>query len=66
MFCVERRKSWRMLQSKAGVINKEYIAQKALLAEVDAGKIDKAEFFAHAHEMLTEKLGTATPALAKA
>jgi pyruvate-ferredoxin/flavodoxin oxidoreductase len=66
MFCVERRKSWRMLQSKAGVVNKEYIAQKALLAEVDAGKIAKEEFFAHAHEMLAEKLGTATPALAKA
>jgi pyruvate-ferredoxin/flavodoxin oxidoreductase len=66
MFCVERRKSWRMLQSKAGVVNKEYIAQKALLAEVDAGKISKDEFFAHAHEMLAEKLGTGTPALAKA
>jgi pyruvate-ferredoxin/flavodoxin oxidoreductase len=66
MFCVERRKSWRMLQSKAGIVNKEYIAQKALLAEVDAGKISKDEFFAHAHEMLAEKLGTASPALAKA
>ena len=55
-----------MLQSKAGVVNKEYIAQKALLAEVDAGKIAKEEFFAHAHEMLAEKLGTAVPALAKA
>jgi pyruvate-ferredoxin/flavodoxin oxidoreductase len=66
MFCVERRKAWRMLQSKAGVVNKEYIAQKALLAEVDAGKIAKDEFFAHANEMLAEKLGTAAPALAKA
>ena len=66
MFCVERRKAWRMLQSKAGVVNKEYIAQKALLAEVDAGKIGKDEFFAHAHEMLAEKLGTATPVLTKA
>src|ERR1700739_135429 len=66
MFCVERRKSWRMLQSKAGVVNKEYIAQKALLADVDAGKISNDKFFAHAHEMLAEKLGTATPALAKA
>ena len=47
-------------------ILKEYIAQKALLAEVDAGKISKEEFFAHAHEMLAEKLGTATPVLTKA
>ncbi len=30
MFCVERRKAWRMLQSKAGIVNKEYAAQKRL------------------------------------
>ncbi|HVN92900.1 MAG TPA: 2-oxoacid:acceptor oxidoreductase family protein [Terracidiphilus sp.] len=64
MFCVERRKAWRMLQSKAGIVNREYKAQKELLAEVDAGKIAKDEFFAHAHEMLAEKLGKAV--LAKA
>jgi len=39
MFCVERRKAWRMLQSKAGIVNKEYAAQRAILADVDAGKI---------------------------
>ncbi|HET6208135.1 MAG TPA: 2-oxoacid:acceptor oxidoreductase family protein, partial [Terracidiphilus sp.] len=39
MFCVERRKSWRMLQSKAGIKNREYEAQKAILADVDAGKV---------------------------
>jgi pyruvate-ferredoxin/flavodoxin oxidoreductase len=64
MFCVERRKAWRMLQSKAGIKNREYEAQKTILADVDAGKISKDEFFAHAHEMLAEKLGNA--ALAKA
>ncbi len=64
MFCVERRKSWRMLQSKAGIINKEYQAQRALLADVDAGKINKDEFLAHAHEMLAERLGTLVPAKA--
>ena len=56
MFCVERRKSWRMLQSKAGIVNKEYMAQKAILAEVDAGKMSLEEFFAHGHEMLKERL----------
>ena len=64
MFCVERRKSWRMLQSKAGIKNREYEAQKALLAEVDAGKINKDEFLAHAQEMLAEKLGALVPAKA--
>jgi len=63
MFCVERRKAWRMLQSKAGIVNREYQAQKDLLAELDAGKIARDEFFAHGHEMIAEKLGK--PALAK-
>ncbi len=39
LFCVERRKAWRMLQSKADVANKDYEAQKSLLAKVDAGEI---------------------------
>jgi pyruvate-ferredoxin/flavodoxin oxidoreductase len=64
MFCVERRKAWRMLQSKAGIVNREYQAQKAILADLQAGKISKDEFFAHGHEMVAEKLGKA--ALAKA
>jgi pyruvate-ferredoxin/flavodoxin oxidoreductase len=64
MFCVERRKAWRMLQSKAGIKNREYEAQKALLAEVEAGKLPLDEFFAHAHELIAERLGAAV--LAKA
>jgi pyruvate-ferredoxin/flavodoxin oxidoreductase len=56
MFCVERRKAWRMLQSKAGIQNKEYAAQRDLLAEVDAGKLPLEEFLAHAHEILKERL----------
>jgi pyruvate-ferredoxin/flavodoxin oxidoreductase len=56
MFCVERRKAWRMLQSKAGIVNKEYAAQKAILAEVDAGKIPLDEFLSHAQEILAERL----------
>jgi pyruvate-ferredoxin/flavodoxin oxidoreductase len=63
MFCVERRKAWRMLQSKAGIVNREYQAQKALLAEVDAGKITLEDFLVHGHEMITERLSAA---LAKA
>lgn len=37
LFAVERRKAWRMLQSKAGVANKDYQAQKSLLAKFDKG-----------------------------
>ena len=55
MFCVERRKAWRMLQSKAGIVNKEYAAQRDLLAEVDSGKLPLDEFLANAHEILNER-----------
>lgn len=43
LFGVERRKAWRMLQSKAGVTNRDYLAQKAVLARIDAGEIPVAE-----------------------
>jgi len=56
MFCVERRKAWRMLQSKAGVVNKEYQAQKAILADLDAGKLSLDELFSRGHEILKERL----------
>ena len=59
MFCVERRKAWRMLQSKAGVVNKEYLAQKAILAEVEAGKLSLNELFSRGHEILKERLAGA-------
>jgi len=42
LFAVERRKAWRMLQSKAGVVNKDYLAQKALLKKLDAAELDLA------------------------
>jgi pyruvate-ferredoxin/flavodoxin oxidoreductase len=64
LFCVERRKAWRMLQSKAGIVNREYLAQKAILADVDAGKISLAEFLANGAELVRAQLEGA--ALAKA
>ena len=59
LFCVERRKAWRMLQSKAGIENREYKAQRSVLADVDAGKIPKEDFLAHADLMLKERLAAA-------
>ena len=56
LFCVERRKAWRMLQSKAGLENREYIAQRSLLADVDAGRVSMEDFFAHAERMLKERM----------
>jgi pyruvate-ferredoxin/flavodoxin oxidoreductase len=62
LFCVERRKAWRMLQSKAGIENREYKAQRSLLADVDAARISKEEFLAHADQLLKERMPGATPA----
>ena len=56
MFCVERRKAWRVLQSMAGIVNREYAAQKEVLAAVDADKISLAELFAHGHELVKAHL----------
>jgi pyruvate-ferredoxin/flavodoxin oxidoreductase len=61
MFCVERRKAWRMLQSKAGIVNKEYAAQRAILADVDAGKVSKDELFTRGHELVRERLNPQVP-----
>jgi len=65
LFCVERRKAWRMLQSKAGIDNKEYKAQRSILADIDAGKMLREELFAHGEQLLKERLqlsGSAKPA----
>ncbi len=62
LFCVERRKAWRMLQSKAGIENRDYKAQRALLADVDANKISKADLFAHGELMLKERIQAAAAA----
>jgi pyruvate-ferredoxin/flavodoxin oxidoreductase len=56
LFCVERRKAWRMLQSKGGIENREYKAQRSLLAEVDAGRIPKGDFFARAELLLKDRM----------
>jgi len=65
LFCVERRKAWRMLQSKAGIVNKDYAAQRSILADVDAGKISQEELFAHGEQLLRDRVqsaGVAKPA----
>jgi len=48
-----------MLQSKAGVENREYKAQRALLADVDAGRISKDDLFARAEELLKTRIPAA-------
>jgi pyruvate-ferredoxin/flavodoxin oxidoreductase len=56
LFAVERRKAWRMLQSKAGVVNKDYQAQKALLAKLDKGELHLADVQAKTKELFDAEL----------
>ncbi|QQS45355.1 MAG: 2-oxoacid:acceptor oxidoreductase family protein [Acidobacteriota bacterium] len=56
LFCVERRKAWRMLQSKAGIRNKEYGAQRSILADFDAGKLSREDLFERGAELLRERV----------
>jgi pyruvate-ferredoxin/flavodoxin oxidoreductase len=67
LFCIERRKAWRLLQSKAGIVNKEYAAQRSIVADVDAGRISCEDLFARAEELMQERMaGPAAPARAGA
>jgi pyruvate-ferredoxin/flavodoxin oxidoreductase len=61
LFCVERRKAWRLLQSKAAIENREYKAQRALLADVDAGRVPMDEFFARPFDLLKERMEPVHP-----
>ena len=54
IFCVERRKAWRLLQSKAGVENADYKAQRELLKKVDAGEISVGDLRDKPRELLAE------------
>jgi pyruvate-ferredoxin/flavodoxin oxidoreductase len=59
LFNVERRKAWRMLQSHSGIENKDYQAQKALLAKVDKGEVSIEDLKAKGRTLLAEEEATA-------
>ena len=56
LFAVERRKSWRLFQSKAGLVNKDYLAQKSFLAKLDKGELALADARARTRELLAAEL----------
>ena len=43
LFVVERRKAWRMMQSRAGQENLDYATQKKILAKIRSGEITRDE-----------------------
>lgn len=58
LFCIERRKAWRQLQSRAGILNNDYLAQKEILADYDADKIDDKAFFGDLSSLHAEKIAS--------
>ena len=58
LFTVERRKNWRRLQDKAGIINKDYQAQKLLLKKFDANEIEKEKFLSDTRKLHQEFLNS--------
>jgi len=56
LFAVERRKSWRMLQSKAGIVNRDYLAQRAFISKLDRGEITLVDAKARVRELMATEL----------
>ena len=56
LFCVERRKAWRGLQSKAGVENPDYAAQRSLLAKVDKGDISTEDLKSKTKDLIAAEV----------
>ncbi|MBL1217453.1 MAG: oxidoreductase [Planctomycetes bacterium] len=52
LFCVERRKAWRMLQSKAGIVNSDRLAQQRVLKEFDESKIPQEVFDSRLNDLI--------------
>jgi pyruvate-ferredoxin/flavodoxin oxidoreductase len=50
LFTVERRKNWRRLQGRSGIVNKDYEAQKILLERFEKGEFESADFFSKTRE----------------
>ncbi|MBT8038358.1 MAG: 2-oxoacid:acceptor oxidoreductase family protein [Verrucomicrobiae bacterium] len=43
LFCVERRKAWRLMQSKAGINNADYQTQQDILKKLAEGEVTRDE-----------------------
>ena len=54
MFHIERRKSWRMLQSRAGINNEDYTAQKFLLDKLQKGEISRNDLIQKGSELMQD------------
>ena len=56
LFAAERRKAWRMLQSKAGVTNIDYLAQKEALASFEEDGVPMVDRFVEIRDRFDKAL----------
>ncbi len=54
LFCIERRKSWRMLQSKAGIENSDYLLQKQLIEKISSGEVTREDVYSKGTDVLND------------
>lgn len=54
LFSVERRKNWRIMQAKAGIENKDHLAQIRMLTAFDSGEVNKDDFFKDTEKVYNE------------
>jgi pyruvate-ferredoxin/flavodoxin oxidoreductase len=60
LLCVERRKAWHLLQSKAGISNAEYKAQRAVLARAGKGEISREDLWKRGVALVKEEMTRAS------
>jgi pyruvate-ferredoxin/flavodoxin oxidoreductase len=56
LFHIERRKAWRMLQSRAGIENEDYAAQKAVLKKLADGELTRDELLERGAGLINEQI----------
>ena len=59
LFHVERRKAWRMMQSRAGIASEDYAAQKALLAKLEKGELTRDDLLERGASLINEEIAAA-------
>lgn len=57
LFVIERRKAWRMMQSRAAQENIDYLAQKEIIAKLNSGEITRDEVWEKGADVLKEEAG---------
>jgi pyruvate-ferredoxin/flavodoxin oxidoreductase len=56
LLVIERRKAWRLIQSKAGIVSKDYMAQRALIKKLDGGEYSRQDLHERGRDLFEQEL----------